>query len=310
MLSIPVVFLFRSLRLFICTLIFIVALLALAGTTRAGFLYVLNDRPSAANQIFGFSVNEATGALTPLAGFPVASGGNGGNTNFSELMVIDRANLRLYVVNIGSNTISGFSINPASGALTPLPFSPFVAGFVFRTIKVHPSGSPLIAGDGTNNQIRSFKITATTATPAAGSPYSISPTQIYSSAFSRDGNFLYAGGNTGNTFAGFGVNPTTGVLTPLPGSPFDSGTTNLISYAMDSLGRFFAADTNQQLRVFTTSAGIPTAVNPFASGLTSRENGALHPNEKFYYLSDQSGNRVGAYQIAGSAASTTLAAVA
>jgi 6-phosphogluconolactonase (cycloisomerase 2 family) len=287
-------------------------LLALTVDVRGGFLYVLNDRPAAANQIYGFSVNESTGVLTSLAGFPVATGGDGGNTTFSELLVIDRTNFRLYAVNINSNTISGFSINPADGTLTPLPFSPFLAGFIFRTIKVHPSGSPLIAADGTNRQIRSFNITATTVAPAAGSPYSTAPTQSYSSVFSRDGNFLYAGGNSGNTFAGFGVNPTTGVLTPLPGSPFDSGADNSISYATDSQGRFFSADTNDQIRVFTTSNGIPTAVtnNPFASGLSSRENGALHPNERFYYLSDEGGNRVGAYQIAGTGAQTTLAAVA
>ena len=43
----------------------------------SGFVYALADRPAAENQIYGFSVNELTGALTPLSGFPLGTGGNG-----------------------------------------------------------------------------------------------------------------------------------------------------------------------------------------------------------------------------------------
>ena len=75
---------------------------ALQEDARAGFLYVLNEKTSAPNQIYGFNVNETTGALTPLAGFPISSGGNGAATDFSELLLIDRVNFRLYAVNGGS----------------------------------------------------------------------------------------------------------------------------------------------------------------------------------------------------------------
>src|SRR5688500_14384877 len=73
-------------------------------TTHAGFLYFLNDVETG-NRIYGFQVNETTGALTPLTGFPVNAGVGGINNIVSERMIVDRTNKRLYVVNEGSDTV-------------------------------------------------------------------------------------------------------------------------------------------------------------------------------------------------------------
>jgi 6-phosphogluconolactonase (cycloisomerase 2 family) len=110
-----------------CALIWCALLLVLLLTTqaRAGYLYALNDSP-AGNTVYGFSVDETNGFLVPLPGSPLATGGTGSSDlfYFDEHLTIDRLNNRLYVVNDGSNTVSAYSINPANGALTPLPFSP------------------------------------------------------------------------------------------------------------------------------------------------------------------------------------------
>lgn len=280
---------------------------------QAGYLYALNDN-SAGNNIYGYTVNEATGALTALAGFPIATGGSGADSAASEQLTLDRLNRRLYAVNAGSGTVSAFSVDAATGALTALPFSPIMLprGF-YLTIAVHPSGSPLVVSDVVNNFSASYVITATTAVAAQGSPFSTGGASPFSSVFSRGGNFFYTGGSSGNNFAGFNFNAATGVLTALPGSPFNSGNTNPVAYAADSQGRLFLANqTANQLRVFTTSSGVPSPVtgNPFVSGLMSAADGALSPNERFYVVADRAGNRVGAYQIAGTGAATTLTAVA
>jgi hypothetical protein len=58
----------------------------LTAESRAGFLYVANDRGVAVN-IYGYNVNEATGALTLLAGFPIAissAPGAGGFVGYSQ----------------------------------------------------------------------------------------------------------------------------------------------------------------------------------------------------------------------------------
>lgn len=218
------------------------------SSAQTGFLYVLNMQNGAANQIYGYSVDETTGALTALAGFPVLTGGTGTNNTLSELITIDRLNNRLFAVNIRSSTVSAFSINPASGALTTLPFSRFTvpgAG-LYASIAVHPSGSPLIVSDASNARTISFVITTTTATTAAGSPFNTNYfTAPISSAFSRDGNYFYNGSESDQLFAGFGVNAGNGVLTLLSDSLFDSGAIVPTGLSTDAQGRIFLVGLSQ-----------------------------------------------------------------
>ena len=302
-------------RLFV-GFIFLVAICFLGQTrVQAGWLYVLNDDP-AGSRIYGFQVNESTGALTALSGFPVATGFNGGNALVCERMAIDTVNNRLFVINDGSNNVSAYSIDPATGALASLPFSPIpLDNATWNSIAVHPSGSPLVVGDGstTTGRIASFQITSTTAMAAAGSPYAINPASAFSSVFSQDGNYVYIGGNMGALFAGLSVNASTGVLTPLAGSPFSSATGNPVAHATDAAGRFYVVTTTPEIRVFTTASGIPTAVtgNPFSVfGMTQRRDGLIHGNGNFYIVAGNSGNNVGVFQVSGSGSATSLAAVA
>ncbi len=286
---------------------------SLGAGSPGGFLYVISDRTSG-NQIFGYEVNETTGALSALAGFPIATGGNGEGATASELIAIDQVNRRLYAINDGSNTLSAFSINPTTGALSALPFSPITLGSGFwLTVAVHPSGSPVIVGDGGSTpSVMSFHVTATTAVAAPGSPYVPGTSEPFSSKFSVNGNYFYTGGNDGNLFAGYSVNPATGALTALPGSPFNSGGTFPLGFATDSQGRLFSINGSSQLRAFTTSNGVPAGVagNPFQSGLDDGIDGVLSPNGNFFYAADRGQNRLGVFQIAGTGNSTTMAALA
>src|SRR5687768_9293774 len=169
----------------VCTLLFFGILLSSALATQAGYLYLLND-DSTGNRIYGFRVDETTGALTALSGFPVSAAAGGINNIVSERMVVDIGNRRLYVVNEGSASVSAYSIDGATGAIAPLPFSPIALGTgVWNTIAVHPSGSPLVvANNATNGAAQSFVITTTTATPAAGSPFLVAGAAGFSSRFS------------------------------------------------------------------------------------------------------------------------------
>jgi uncharacterized repeat protein (TIGR01451 family) len=295
--------------------------LALSSDARAanGFLYTLISDANG-NSIAGFSVNEATGALATLTGFPVATGGNGsafpapGNGALLEMLALDRANGRLYAVNQGSNSLSAFAADRQTGALTPLPFSPISLGTgTWGSVAVHPSGSPVIVGDVAAGKARSFVVTATTATEAAGSPYSTGTAGPASSVFSPDGSFFYIGGNVGNVFAGFSVNSSTDVLTALNGSPFDSGGVFPLGYAIDSSGRLFVSTSNSppQIRGFTFSNGIPSAFtgNPFTSGLSSRSGAGLLHFNGFYIVAGAGAHNVGVFSISGSGSATTLAPV-
>jgi len=283
----------------------------------AGFLYALNDSNSqtTVGALYGFSVNETTGSLTALPGFPVSTGGAGWPGNPNGLLAFDPVNSRLYALSPGSNTISAYSINLLTGDLTVLPFSPISLPLAstWSCLAVHPSGSPLIAGNiNAGMQLASYAITATTATPASGSPYNGGGIGAVSCAFSRDGNYLYAGGSGGTDIAGYSVDSAAGMLTALRGSPFNSGSSAPGAYATDNQGRLFTAMyyTNE-LRAFTTSSGIPSAVsgNPFpiGLGLSNPLYGIRHPAG--FYLIVGPTNSVGVYKISGTGAATTLSGV-
>ena len=108
------------------------------------------------------------------------------------------------------------------------------------------------------------------------------------------------------------MNPSNGVLTPLAGSPFTLGGSFPIAYATDTGGRLFSAtNEDNQVRAFTTSGGVPTAVsgNPFAApGLNDALSGVVHPAGFYMVAAENSG--ISVYQIAGSGAATTLTNVA
>jgi 6-phosphogluconolactonase len=285
-----------------------------------GFVYTLLDINGGPNQLYGFQVQATTGALTPLTGFPIATGGTGDALFFSQQVAYDKANARLYVLNGGSHTISSYTVNTTTGALTALPFSPISLGTsqVWACLAVHPGGSPLVVGGRpdlslSNGFLASFNITATDVMTATDSPYSTGTAVPFSCAFSSDGAYVYTGGVGGviDSIAGFSADAGTGILTPLAGSPFATGAFAPDAYATDSAGRLFVSGfSSGQMRAFTTSGGALTPVsgNPFPSGLSQAVHGVLHP-AGYYMVADRSGNRVGVYQIAGDDGATTLSTI-
>ena len=186
-------FMLRSRLVTLLGSIALVALFASQAAAGPSFVYALQQVTENVSQIHGFRLDLVSGALTPLPGFPVATGGKGGGGVKSEAMA--HANGRLYVINNESDTLSAFSVNRTTGALTALPFSPIVLGAGWwDCVAVHPSGSPVVAGNAEGG-LSSFVITATTATAAAGSPFATGGALPYSCAFSRDGSVVYTGGD-------------------------------------------------------------------------------------------------------------------
>jgi 6-phosphogluconolactonase (cycloisomerase 2 family) len=82
-------------------------------------LYAANSHD---NTISAFTIDAATGTLTSVSGSPFATGAVGG---FPFALAIDPAGMFLYTANQGADNISGLSVNGTTGALTPIPGSPF-----------------------------------------------------------------------------------------------------------------------------------------------------------------------------------------
>jgi 6-phosphogluconolactonase len=110
-------------------------------------------------------VNTTTGALTSLGVVNLGS-------KTSDLAIMPKGNF-IYAANNGSSTISGFSVNPTTGALTSVPGSPFASGSGCATDWIHPSGK-FVYGENFDGSISAFSINQTTGslTQIAGSPFS------------------------------------------------------------------------------------------------------------------------------------------
>lgn len=221
----------------------------------AGFLYVLNnDLDQAAGgsgtRIYSFSVNEATGSLAPLTGFPVATGYHGRDPltmdGATEMLALhaNGSNAKLFAINTYNsqtiaNSISSFRIDRTSGALSALPYSPIplptpnVTGagyYPWACVKIHPSGTPLVAAEP-GGKVVSYNLSDTSAVSAAGSPYSTFESGMFSSStprphscsFSEDGSFLYMGGN-------WDFKPDDGTIQSFENSP----TSTIKQYSVDA----------------------------------------------------------------------------
>ena len=182
------------------------------------FLYVAG--------VFGidaFAVNGTSGALTLVPGSPFA------DNNAPLGVVAVPSGKFVYTTDVGngqSATISGFSANSASGALTPVPGSPFSTltnGSPFY-LTTHSTGQFLYAGIPSSNLVAAWRIDSATGSLSLlpGFPLVLIPgnnTSISNLLADPSGRFLYVSDDLGEIF-GFTINGSSGALTAMPGSPF------------------------------------------------------------------------------------------
>ena len=69
----------------------------------------------------------------------------------------------IYVANNGDSAVSGFAVNPTTGALTAVPESPFAAVPGCATVWIHPSGK-FLYGENFDGSISAYSINPTTGT--------------------------------------------------------------------------------------------------------------------------------------------------
>jgi 6-phosphogluconolactonase len=200
----------------------------------AGFIFTVNNSfsPSACS----YSIT-SSGALQSVAGspFPLSIV----PTDSPAVLAIDPFGKFLYTVNntidTGHTDISGMSITPGSGALTPIPGSPFfsqpIVG-VGNALAPDPLGRFLYVLAG--GSITGYSINPTNGVLSQLAGFPLSPSQeIGASSMSIDpsGKFLYIASSVSQpalgegppVVYGYSINQTTGALTALPSSPFSIG---------------------------------------------------------------------------------------
>jgi 6-phosphogluconolactonase len=180
-------------------------------TDRSGqYLYIINNGSS--NDVSEYSIDQTTGALTPLSTPTIPTG------NFPYYSTTD-VNGHLFVANNGTvQSVSGFSINSGTGQLTSVGADTTITGAI-STINVitDPTGKYLYVLDNTTGgpgQVFAFNLN--TSTGVIGSqigtvqPTGASPIGM---AIDPSGALLAIDNNFDNTISLFQVSGT-GALTP------------------------------------------------------------------------------------------------
>lgn len=101
-----------------------IAFVPVTSVAGQAFLYTANNQDGT---ISAFTADDNTGALTPINGSPYAAGTSVGGLATTPIYA-STGNPFLYASNPQSQTITGYTIDGSTGALSPVPGSPFPAG--------------------------------------------------------------------------------------------------------------------------------------------------------------------------------------
>jgi 6-phosphogluconolactonase (cycloisomerase 2 family) len=234
------------------------------------------------NSVSIFLSDPTTGVLTAVPGSPFESP----NTPFSGPIAVAYSpvlnnNVYLAITNGGSNTISVYSINQTTGALSSqVTGSPFSTGTSPNTI----SFSPLVNGNlfalvttGGVNNVSIYQVNTTTGVFALIQTVAI-PTGIGTAAYSPvvNGDLFAAVTDDGNLVYVYSVNTTTGLLSSqVSGSPFtviNATEAYGVTFSPVFNGQLFAAvgnfDSNDvtMYQVNTTTGVFTKITGPFTAG--------------------------------------------
>ncbi len=190
------------------------------------FVYVTNP---GLGMVTAFTFS--SGVLQQMPTSPVISGAGAFG------LAVDGSGRFLYVANPSApnpllNTtgnISGFNIDPNTGALSQMLGSPFNTGLSTvnsspTALTLDPFGRFLYAtAAGSSDSIWCFTITSTNGqlVPVTSSPFSLAAGGLFA-LIDPSGNYFYTGTQTGNGIAAYTYNSSTGAPTVISGSPFST----------------------------------------------------------------------------------------
>lgn len=272
------------------------------------FVYVGNEQGS---DIAVFSLG-TTGTLTPIE--IIRAHGGGGAGPIAVAMTQGTSPVRFtpklaYAANHDTTNISGFSVDPASGALAALAGSPFTTGATPRSMAVDLYGRfAYVVTEAATNNLLAYTINGSTgALAAAGAAISLfdigDPNHQRSVTVDPSGRFVLAENWPDDSVYVFSINQTTGVLTAVAGSPFSVGFAGIATpdsgIAVDPTGRFvYAAEGETRIaalamNAFTGALGTPAiAGSPYTQAGGGLGSIAIDPTGKFIFVTDANNTRL------------------
>lgn len=184
----------------------------LAVDPSGNFLYATGG----GSGVQAFKIDSSTGALTFISSFPSVVG--------AYSLTVDPTGKFVYAASIQSGSVSAYTIDATTGALTPVAGSPFPGASSAFAIAVDPTGKFVyVANANPTDSISAYTINPSTGalTGIVGSPFPTQGCPAVSVAVDVSAKFVYAA--CGSNILGYSLDPATGTLTPLAGSPFPGG---------------------------------------------------------------------------------------
>lgn len=164
----------------------------------------------------------------------------------------------VYAANSGASNVSGFKLDPSSGALTAATGSPFAAATGPAALGTNSTGTYLYAANtgtgGANGGVSGWTVNSDASmTAMSGSPFA-SSSGFASIAVDPQARYVYAGAGNAATIQGFTASASTGVLTAMSGTTATTGTP--VRMTEDPAGKFlFVAEGASGVDVFTIGSG-------------------------------------------------------
>jgi 6-phosphogluconolactonase (cycloisomerase 2 family) len=271
--------------------------------------------------VHGYTINATTGLLTAISGQPFA-----GVSNLTDVAV-DPTGKFVYVTaaygysGLGDLTgsVSAYTINPTTGALTEISGSPWPAQIGAGFVTVDPSGKFVYVanyfGSGVYpyifGSVSVYSINPTTGalTEINGSPFASSSGYTARLAIDPTGRFAYVtsannDGQPGVTV--YAIDSNSGALTETNFTPWVAGTepetvvidpTGKYAYVVN-YGQYTPSPGSVYAYAINATTGALTEINgsPFAAG-TNPVAGVIDPTGKFIYVANVNSHNISAYAI-------------
>jgi 6-phosphogluconolactonase len=185
------------------------------------FVYTSNSA-AVPGEIEAAAVAPDTGVISGVPGSPLLLAPNAGPPG----AIAQAGNRFVFVLLPAANSVAAFAIDMASGALAPVPGSPFPTGHAPSALAVDPSGTHLYVTNESDGTVSAFAISSTgVLNPVPGSPFAAGAGPVGVAVDSR--GHLYVANGLSNDISAYSIVATgssSGALTPIPGSPFPVGT--------------------------------------------------------------------------------------
>ena len=275
-------------------------------------LYVVDGLGNAAGEVSQYTINPATGKLTPTSPktVPTAEGPSG-------IIAVAPNGKNAYVPDFTAKVISQYRISPATGKLTPMspktvaaPAGPTgikvapggrYAYITNTTLLIGPKGNHASTTNGKANTVSVFRISpgtgALSAKPVQTVATGHNPQMI---TIAPDGKSAYVTATNDSTIWQYSINPATGKLTPMSPAAVATGRgPHDLAITPDGKNLYIitvADSTVAQYRINPATGALSAKPASTAATVLHPEAIALAPDGKNAYVT--SGNYAGLSQFA------------